>query len=45
MQTLPTAQKYMEKDLTVNGIPYYQTSNASNGETVYIGTEVEINGY
>ncbi len=44
MQTLPTAQKYMEKDLTVNGIPYYQTSNASNGETVYIGTEVEING-
>lgn len=45
MQTLPTTQKYMEKDLTVNGIPYYQTSNASNGETVYIGTEVEINGY
>lgn len=43
-QTLPTAKKYMTEDMTVNGIPYFATSNASNGETVYIGTEVNIHG-
>lgn len=43
-QVLPTAQKLMADDVTVKAIPYYETSNLSDGETVYIGTEVEIYG-
>lgn len=43
-QTLETAQKYMDANLTVQKIPYYETSNQSDGETVYIGSEVEIYG-
>lgn len=43
-QILPTAQKLMADDVTVKAIPYYETSNLSDGETVYIGTEVEIYG-
>ena len=43
-QILPTAQKLMADDLTVKAIPYYETSNLSDGETVYIGTEVDIYG-
>lgn len=40
---LLTAQRYMTDDVTVTAIPYYETSNQS-GNTVYIGTEVEIYG-
>lgn len=43
-QTVPTSQKFMTSDMTINGIPYFETSNAFNGETVYIGSEVEIYG-
>ena len=43
-QTLPTAQKLMTADMTINAIPYFETSNEHNGETVYIGSEVEIYG-
>ena len=43
-QTLKTAQKYMEKNVEVRAIPYYEVSNPSGGNTVYIGTEVLING-
>lgn len=43
-QTLPTAQKFLTDDMKVNGIPYFVTSNTSEGETAYIGTEVEIYG-
>lgn len=43
-QVLPTAKKLMADDVTVKAIPYYETSNLSDGETVYIGTEVEIYG-
>lgn len=43
-QTLPTAQKYMTSDVTVKEIPYFETSNDYNGETVYIGSEVELYG-
>lgn len=39
-QTLKTAHKYMTADVTVAKIPYYETSNAANGETVFIGSEV-----
>ncbi len=43
-QVLPTAQKRMIDNMTVKAIPYFQTSNPQMGETVYIGSEVEING-
>lgn len=39
-QTLETAQKYMEQNVEVRAIPYYEVSNPSGGNTVYIGTEV-----
>lgn len=42
-QTLTTKDKLMADDLTVNRIPYYETSN-EYGYTAYIGSEVEING-
>lgn len=38
-QVLPTAQKLMADDLTVNAIPIYETSNNSGGTTVYIARE------
>lgn len=43
-QTMPTAQKYMVQDVQIQGIPIFETSNNSGGETAYIGTEVMING-
>lgn len=36
-QVLPTAGKTLEDDLTIFAIPYFETSNESNGMTVYIG--------
>jgi hypothetical protein len=39
-QSLETAQKSLENDLTIKAIPYYETSNQKGGETVYIGKEV-----
>jgi len=39
-QTIPTAQKYMTDDMEIKAIPYFETSNNSDGETVYIGSEV-----
>lgn len=39
-QTLETASKLMEDDVTVKQIPYYDVGNNSGGSTVYIGTEV-----
>lgn len=39
-QTLPTAEKLMEDDVTVKSIPYFDVSNTVGGSTVYIGTEV-----
>ena len=36
-KTIPTAQKLMKNDITVDGIPYSEVSNASNGYTVNIG--------
>ena len=37
MQTLPTAQKSMQKDMIIEAIPYAEVSNAFNGQTVTIG--------
>ena len=39
-QTLNTAQRLMSKDVVVHKIPYYETSNNSGGNTVFIGSEV-----
>lgn len=39
-QTLPTAKRFMEQDVTILQIPYFETSNNSGGNTVYIGNEV-----
>lgn len=36
-QVLATKTTLMTDDVTVNGIPYYETSNASGGYTVTIG--------
>lgn len=36
-QTLHTAQKVMTGDVTVEEIPYYETTNESGGYTVIIG--------
>lgn len=43
-QILNTAQKQMTQDMTIKEIPYYATSNPQQGETVYIGSEVDIYG-
>lgn len=40
-QTLETALTYMEEDLTVKAIPFFNVSNNSGGSTVYIGKEIE----
>lgn len=40
-QVLKTAQTYLDADVKVKKIPYYEVSNNSGGETVYIGSEVE----
>lgn len=40
-QTLPTAGRYMDDDVTVKSIPFYETSNTSGGSTIYIASEVD----
>lgn len=44
-QELPTANKHLIKNITVEKIPYYETSNMSNGITIYIGDEREVEIY
>ena len=39
---LSTAQKLVEDDITVLEIPYFQTTNSTGGNTVYIGRESEV---
>lgn len=41
-QTLETAQKYMDSDVRVEKIPYYETENTSGGTTIYIGSDDEL---
>lgn len=38
--TLNTAATYMDADVKVKKIPYYETTNEKGGDTVYIGSEV-----
>ena len=39
-QMLLTAQKLMTENVKIKAIPYFETSNNSDGKTIYIGTEV-----
>lgn len=39
-QTMPTKEKVMLEDLTINSIPLYSVSNNSGGNTIYIGKEI-----
>ena len=41
VQTLSTKGKLMKQDLVVKEIPYSETSNPSDGITIYIGKELE----
>lgn len=45
VQELPTANKHLVKNITVEKIPYYETSNLSDGITIYIGDEREVEIY
>ena len=40
-QSLATAQKYMQQDVHIKAIPYYDTGNSAGGRTIYIGKELE----
>ena len=40
-QVLNTAKKLMRDDVTIKKIPFFAVSNASGGDTVYIGSEIE----
>ena len=44
-QELPTANKHLVKNIIVEKIPYYETSNLSDGITIYIGDEREVEIY
>ena len=39
-QVLQTAQKFLEDNVTIKEIPYFDVSNTAGGSTVYIGNEV-----
>ena len=39
-QTLPTAKKFMQEDVSFRAIPYFDVSNPAGGNTIYIASEV-----
>ena len=39
-QILPTKEKILLGDIAVKAIPFYEVSNTSGGDTVFIGNEV-----
>ena len=39
-QTMPTKDKILINDMTIEAIPFYNVSNTSGGSTVFIGSEV-----
>ena len=39
---LNTKDKYMSDDVTIRAIPFYEVSNTSGGNTVYIAGEIEM---
>lgn len=42
-QILPTKQRKLLDDVSILAIPYFETSNVEGGNTVYIGTDLEVN--
>lgn len=40
--TMKTAQKYMDSDVQIKKIPYYETDNTAGGTTIYIGSDDEL---
>lgn len=38
-QTLQTTNKLLEHDIIISQVPYFETSNVSNGTTAYIAKE------
>lgn len=36
-QIIPTSNKHMTEDLTIQAIPFYKTTNPQGGETIIIG--------
>ena len=41
-QTLLTAQKFLDEDIKIKKIPYYEISNSSGGDTVYIAAQATL---
>lgn len=39
-QTLETRNKFLEDDVTVLKVPYYETSNIYDGKTVFIAEDI-----
>ena len=39
-QTLDTANKFLQRNVEVFAIPFYETSNNAGGHTAYIGSEI-----
>lgn len=39
-QIIPTKEKVLAEDMTIKSIPYFDVSNNSGGNTVYIASEV-----
>ena len=39
-QSLATAEKFMDGDVTVQAVPFYAVSNDRGGNTVYIAKEI-----
>ena len=41
-QTMPTKKKVMLDDVTIHAIPFYEVSNHTGGNTIYIAGEIEM---
>lgn len=41
-QELKTKHLYMTEDVTIHAIPFFEVSNKSGGNTVYIANEIEF---
>lgn len=41
-QELKTKHLYMTEDVTIHAIPFFEVSNTSGGNTVYIANEIEF---
>ena len=39
---LPTAHKFLTRDVVLKKVPYYEVDNTSGGTTIYIGSDEEL---